>query len=117
MLDLLNAPHLNILTLEEEIETRLPRVGQARLRPREGFTYARGLRTLLEQDPDVVMVGNIPDDETARLLATAAKRHLVLAGLETASPEAALARVPEAKVVVFHAPPHISGIQRLIVRP
>lgn len=124
-LDMLNAPHKNLVTLEDEIGARLPRVSQARVRPETGFTYAHGLRTLLAQDPDVIMLGNIPDAETARLAAEAAKRHLVLASLEAESPEAALAHfahlagsrehLAPVKSVVFHAPPALGGVRRLVL--
>jgi type II secretory ATPase GspE/PulE/Tfp pilus assembly ATPase PilB-like protein len=124
-LDMLNAPHRNLVTLEDELGERLPRVSQAKVRPETGFTYAHGLRTLLEQDPDVVMLGDLPDAETAALAASAARRHLVLASLEAGSPEAALARLRHLagsrehleplKMMVFHAPPALNGVKRLVL--
>jgi type IV pilus assembly protein PilB len=117
MLDVLNAPHKNILTLEDVIEAKLPRVGQARIRPEAGFTYPHGLRTLLQQDPDVIMVGNIPDPETASLVTQASHRHLVLASLEADSPQAALKQFPTSKMIVFHTSAAPQGIKRVVFGP
>lgn len=127
MLDLLNSPATNILTIEDEIEFALPRVGQSRVKNETGFTYAHGLRTLLRQDPDVIMVGNVADAETASLLAHAARRHLVLASLEADSVEAALGKfsslagaahhLKPLKMVLFHAPPAVAGIKRVVLGP
>lgn len=117
MLDVLNSPTTNILTLEDEIEARLPRVGQSRVTPHTGFSYAHGLRTLLKQDPDVLMIGNIPDEETASLATLAAQRHLVLASLEADTPEAVVKRFPGLKMMLHHTPPALGGVKRIVLGP
>ena len=67
ILDILNTPEVNISTIEDPIEYRIPRVNQTQVKPEIGFTFAQGLRTLVRQDPDIVMVGEIRDSETAAL--------------------------------------------------
>src|SRR3989344_4768106 len=67
ILDILNTPEVNISTIEDPIEYRMPRVNQTQVRPDIGFTFADGLRSLVRQDPDIIMVGEIRDNETASL--------------------------------------------------
>src|ERR1035437_775234 len=67
MLDILNRPEVNISTVEDPIEYQMPRVNQTQVKPEIGLTFANGLRSLLRQDPDIVMVGEIRDGETASL--------------------------------------------------
>ncbi len=85
LLDILNSPSLNISTIEDPVEYQMPRVNQCHVRPEIGFTFAHGLRILARQDPDVIMVGDIDDRETASLAAhtahTALMGPLVLAGI------------------------------------
>lgn len=84
ILGVLNKPDVNISTVEDPIEYRMPRVNQSQVNPKIGFTFASGLRTLLRQDPDIIMVGEIRDDETANIAVQAAMTgHLVLATLHT----------------------------------
>lgn len=84
ILDLLNTPDVNISTIEDPIEYQMNRVNQTQVNPQIGFTFARGLRALVRQDPDIVMVGEIRDGETASLAINAALTgHLVLSTIHT----------------------------------
>ena len=79
MLDILNRPEVNISTVEDPIEYQMPRVNQTQVKPEIGLTFANGLRSLFRQDPDIVMVGEIRDSETAGLAINASLTgHLVL---------------------------------------
>jgi type IV pilus assembly protein PilB len=87
-------PTRNVLTLEDPIEVELPGVNQTQIDPRIGLTFARGLRHVLRQDPDVVLVGEIRDQETAQLAVEASfTGHLVLATLHTNDAPSAVARL------------------------
>ena len=102
MLTILNLPGVNISTIEDPIEYRIPRVNQTQVRPDIGFSFANGLRSLLRQDPDIVMVGEIRDNETAGLAINAALTgHLVLSTLHTNSASGALPRLLDMKVEPF----------------
>lgn len=82
MLDLLNAPEISISTIEDPIETQLVRVNQTRVNPHINFTFTHGLRALLRQDPDVVMVGDIRNGDVATLATQAATtNHMLCAGM------------------------------------
>jgi type IV pilus assembly protein PilB len=72
MMEILNNPGVNICTIEDPIEYRMPRVNQTQVNPKIGLTFAAGLRALLRQDPDIIMVGEIRDNETASLAINAA---------------------------------------------
>jgi type IV pilus assembly protein PilB len=94
VLDLLNTPEVNISTIEDPIEYQMARVNQSQVKPEIGFTFAAGLRSLMRQDPDVIMVGEIRDEETASLAINAALTgHLVLATLHTNSAAGTVARL------------------------
>lgn len=94
MLDILNKPEVNISTVEDPIEYQMPRVNQTQVRPEIGMTFANGLRTLLRQDPDIIMVGEIRDKETAGLAINAALTgHLVLSTIHTNSASGAIPRL------------------------
>jgi type IV pilus assembly protein PilB len=94
MLDILNKPEVNISTIEDPIEYQMPRVNQTQVRPEIGMTFANGLRTLLRQDPDIIMVGEIRDKETAGLAINAALTgHLVLSTIHTNSASGAIPRL------------------------
>jgi type IV pilus assembly protein PilB len=94
VLDLLNTPEVNISTIEDPIEYQMARVNQSQVKPEIGFTFAAGLRSLMRQDPDVIMVGEIRDEETASLAINAALTgHLVLATLHTNSASGTIARL------------------------
>ena len=86
LLDILNTPDVNISTIEDPVEYQMPRVNQTQVKPEIGLTFAMGLRALLRQDPDIIMVGEIRDGETASLGINAALTgHLVLSTLHTNS--------------------------------
>ena len=94
VLDILNQPDVNISTIEDPIEYQMPRVNQTQVRPDIGFTFGQGLRALVRQDPDIIMVGEIRDQETANLAVNAALTgHLVLSTLHTNSAAATIPRL------------------------
>ncbi len=89
-----NDPSVNIISLENPVEIRVPGVTQVQINPDVGLTFANGLRSVLRQDPDVVMVGEIRDQETAELAIQASLTgHLVLSTLHTNSAPAAVPRL------------------------
>lgn len=84
LLGILNQPDVNICTIEDPIEYHVKGINQSQINPRAGFTFAAGLRAFLRQDPDVIMVGEIRDKETAEIAIHAAMTgHLVLSTLHT----------------------------------
>ncbi|TAJ13872.1 type II/IV secretion system protein [Patescibacteria group bacterium] len=94
VLDIVNTPSVNISTIEDPIEYQMPRVNQTQVRADIGFTFANGLRSLVRQDPDIIMVGEIRDGETASLAVNAALTgHLVLSTLHTNSASASIPRL------------------------
>jgi type IV pilus assembly protein PilB len=102
VLDILNTPEVNISTIEDPIEYQMQRVNQTQVKPEIGFTFANGLRSLMRQDPDVIMVGEIRDNETASLAINAALTgHLVLATVHTNSASATVARLLDMGVETF----------------
>jgi type IV pilus assembly protein PilB len=102
MLDLLNEPDVNISTIEDPIEYQVARINQTQVRPEIGFSFAQGIRTLVRQDPDVIMVGEIRDNETAALAVNASLTgHLVLSTLHTNSAAGAIPRLLDMKVEAF----------------
>lgn len=102
MLDILNQPDVNISTIEDPIEYQMSRINQTAVRPEIGFTFASGIRTLVRQDPDIIMVGEIRDGETAALAVNAALTgHLVLSTLHTNSAAGAIARLIDMKIEPF----------------
>jgi len=102
ILDLLNTPEVNISTVEDPIEYQMPRINQTQVKPDIGFTFANGLRSLMRQDPDIIMVGEIRDQETASLAINAALTgHLVLATVHTNSSAGTVARLIDMGVESF----------------
>ncbi len=102
MLDILNQPDVNISTIEDPIEYQMARINQTNVRPEIGFSFAQGIRTLVRQDPDIIMVGEIRDNETAALAVNAALTgHLVLSTLHTNSAAGAIPRLLDMKVEPF----------------
>lgn len=96
ILDILNTPEVNISTIEDPIEYQMARINQSQVKPEIGFTFAAGLRSLMRQDPDVIMVGEIRDEETASLAINAALTgHLVLATVHTNSAAGTIARLTD----------------------
>ena len=119
VLEMLNTPQINISTVEDPIEYRMPRVNQTQVRPDIGLSFASGLRSLLRQDPNVIMVGEIRDNETASLAINAALTgHLVLSTLHTNSAAGALPRLFDMKIEPFLIASTVTAIisQRLVRR-
>jgi type IV pilus assembly protein PilB len=102
VLDILNTPQVNIATIEDPVEYQMQRINQTQVKPEIGFSFSSGLRSLLRQDPDIVMVGEIRDGETASLAINAALTgHLVLSTLHTNSAAGAIPRMIDMKVEPF----------------
>ncbi|OHA81856.1 MAG: hypothetical protein A2675_01770 [Candidatus Yonathbacteria bacterium RIFCSPHIGHO2_01_FULL_51_10] len=102
MLDILNTPEVNISTVEDPIEYQMPRVNQTQVKSEIGLTFSSGLRTLMRQDPDIIMVGEIRDEETASLAINASLTgHLVLSTLHTNSAAGAIPRMIDMGVEPF----------------
>lgn len=117
MLTELNQVSRNILTIEDPIEYDLPGIGQTQANPKVGLTFAKGLRAILRQDPDVVMIGEIRDLETAEIAVQASLTgHLVLSTLHTNSALGALTRLHDMGVESFLLSSSIVGLiaQRLV---
>ena len=94
VLDILNTPDVNISTIEDPIEYQIARINQTQVKPEIGLTFGSGLRTLLRQDPNIIMVGEIRDSETASLAVNASLTgHLVLSTLHTNSASGAVPRL------------------------
>jgi len=86
VMDILNTPKVNISTVEDPIEYKMARINQTQVNPQIGLTFSQGLRALLRQDPDIIMVGEIRDKETMEIAVHAAMTgHLVLSTLHTNS--------------------------------
>ncbi len=93
MMAILNKPDVNISTVEDPIEYQMPRINQTQINPKVGLTFASGLRSLLRQDPNIIMVGEVRDNETAELAINAALTgHLVLSTLHTTEAAGAIPR-------------------------
>jgi len=102
MMEILNKPLVNISTVEDPIEYRMPRINQTQVNSAIGLTFASGLRSLLRQDPNIIMVGEIRDNETASLAINASLTgHLVLSTLHTNSAAGAIPRLLDMKVEPF----------------
>lgn len=102
VLGILNQPGVNISTVEDPIEYRMPGVNQSQINPKVGFTFASGLRALLRQDPNIIMVGEIRDQETAEIAINAAMTgHLVLSTLHTNDAATSLPRLLDMGVPPF----------------
>ena len=102
IMDILNTPDVNISTIEDPVEYRMPRINQSQVKPDIGYTFANGLRSLLRQDPDIIMVGEIRDTETASLAINAALTgHLVFSTLHTNSAAGTLPRLIDMKIEPF----------------
>ncbi|MAF80882.1 hypothetical protein CL628_02605 [bacterium] len=115
----INSPEIKIITLEDPIEYRVPGVEQTQIDTEAGYTFAKGLRAILRQDPDVVMVGEIRDAETAATALNAAMTgHLVFSTLHTNNAPDAIPRLIDLGVKPFVIAPAINIIiaQRLVRR-
>jgi len=119
VLDILNTPEVNISTIEDPVEYQMARVNQTQVRPEIGFSFANGLRSLMRQDPDIIMVGEIRDQETASLAINAALTgHSVLATVHTNSASATVARLIDMGIEIFLlvSTLHVAVGQRLVRR-
>ena len=119
LLEILNMPGVNISTVEDPIEYRIPRINQTQVNPKIGLTFANGLRALLRQDPNMIMVGEIRDNETAGLAINAALTgHLVLSTLHTNNAAGAIPRLIDMKAEPFLIASTLNVIvaQRLVRR-
>ena len=118
-LRLLNDGSRNILTVEDPVEYAVDGVGQTQVNPKVGLTFAAGLRAILRQDPDVVMVGEIRDRETAEIAVQASLTgHLVLSTVHTNDAVGAITRMRDMKVEPFLLASTLRGViaQRLVRR-
>ena len=96
VLNMLNTPDVNISTIEDPVEYKIPGVNQTQTNAKAGMTFASGLRALLRQDPNIIMVGEIRDGETANLGVQAALTgHLVFSTLHTNNAATCLPRLLE----------------------
>jgi type IV pilus assembly protein PilB len=119
VLDILNTPEVNISTVEDPVEYRMPRVNQTQISPKIGMTFAAALRSLLRQDPDIIMVGEIRDEETLEIALNAAMTgHLVLSTLHTNNAAAALPRMLDmgAEPFLIASTVNVIVAQRLVRR-
>jgi len=102
MLQILNKPEVNISTIEDPIEYKMPGVNQCQVQPKIGFTFAGALRAFLRQDPNVILVGEIRDNETADIAINAAMTgHLVLSTLHTNDAVTAIPRLTDMQIPTF----------------
>jgi type IV pilus assembly protein PilB len=115
----INRPEINVITVEDPVEYRLAGLNQVQINPRAGLTFATALRSILRSDPDVVMVGEIRDVETAKISIEAALTgHFVLSTLHTNDAPSALSRLNEMGVEPFLTGAAVTGVlaQRLARR-
>lgn len=116
-LDYLNSNESNILTVEDPVEYTLPGIGQTQVNTKTGYTFASGLRSILRQDPDIIMVGEIRDQETAAIATQASLTgHLVLSTVHTNSAVGAITRLRDIGIEPYLLASSIRAIlsQRLI---
>lgn len=116
-LNLINSVDKNIITIEDPVEYRLPLIRQTQINPKAGITFATGLRSILRQDPDVIMVGEIRDLETAQIAVQAALTgHLVFSTLHTNDAPEAITRLLDIGVEPYLISSSVIGVlaQRLV---
>ncbi|MDR7421803.1 MAG: ATPase, T2SS/T4P/T4SS family [Armatimonadota bacterium] len=117
VLSRLNRTEVNIVTIEDPVEYQLPGINQVQVNPKAGLTFASGLRSFLRQDPDIIMVGEIRDEETARIAIHAALTgHLVLSTLHTNDAPSAVVRLVDMGIEPFLVSSSVIGVvaQRLV---
>jgi type IV pilus assembly protein PilB len=115
-LNILNEPDRNIITVEDPVEYRLPGVNQVQVHPKAGLTFAKALRSILRADPDIILIGEIRDRETAMIaVESALTGHLVLSTLHTNDAASAITRLTEMEVETFLVASALDGVvaQRL----
>lgn len=116
MMKRLNQTEINLVTLEDPVELQLPGINQIQIQPKIGFTFAHGLRAVLRQDPNVIMIGEIRDRETADIaIGAALTGHLVLSTLHTIDGASAITRLLDMNVEPYLIAASLSGViaQRL----
>ena len=118
VLGLFNKDEVNIMTLEDPVEYFIEGVNQSQVKPEIGYTFASGLRSLLRQDPDILMVGEIRDEETASLAVHAALTgHILLSTLHTSNTLGVIPRLIDMGIEPFLLPPTLSlAIAQRLVR-
>ncbi len=110
-------PKINIVTMEDPVEMELPGVTQGQINPKAGFTFASGMRSILRQDPDIIMLGEMRDEETARMAIQAALTgHMVYSTLHTNDASEAFTRLLDMGIEPFLLTACIRGVlaQRLV---
>ena len=116
-LNTINTPEKNILTAEDPVEYELRGIGQMQVQPKIGLTFASGLRSFLRQDPDVIMVGEIRDHETAEIAIHASLTgHLVLSTLHTNDAPSAITRLVDMDIKAYQISSSVLAVlaQRLV---
>lgn len=116
-LSMLNSVDKNIITVEDPVEYQLPGVSHIQVNPRAGLTFAAGLRSIVRQDPDIVMVGEIRDVETAEIAIQASLTgHLVLSTIHTNDAASAMSRLTDMGIETFLIASAVIGVasQRLV---
>jgi len=117
IMDILNTPEVNISTVEDPVEYRMPRINQTQTNAKIGMTFAAALRSLLRQDPDIILIGEIRDGETMQIAVEAAMTgHLVLSTLHTNSAAGTLPRLLDMGAEAFLVASTVNVIigQRLV---
>jgi general secretion pathway protein E len=115
----LNATELKILTVEDPVEYQLAGINQVHVQPHIGLTFAHALRSILRQDPDIIMIGEMRDGETAQIaVQSALTGHLVLSTLHTNTAAAAIVRLEDMGVERYLITSSVNGVlsQRLVRR-
>lgn len=118
-LNYLNTPEKNIVTLEDPVEFNFKGINQTQVNPKAGLTFATGLRSILRQDPDIIMVGEMRDNETAEIaVRSALTGHLVLSTIHTNDAAGAITRLEDMEIEPFLLSSSLLGIisQRLVRR-
>jgi len=113
----INSPEINIMTIEDPVESEIPGINQVAINPKTGLTFAGVLRSALRQDPDVIMLGEIRDSETAEIATRAAiTGHMVLSTLHTNTAAGAIDRLKDMAIEPFMIASALRGIlaQRLV---
>jgi len=117
LLNMINSKDKNIITIEDPVEYRLPLIRQTQINPKAGITFATGLRSILRQDPDIIMVGEIRDLETSEIaMQSALTGHLVLSTLHTNDAPEAISRLMDIGVEPYLISSCVIGVlaQRLV---
>ncbi len=115
----LATPEVNVTTIEDPVEYEIPGINQTQVNAKAGLDFARALRSFLRQDPDIIMVGEIRDHETAKISMEAALTgHLLIATLHTNDSAGAITRLQEMGIEPFNVSASLIGVlaQRLVRR-